>query len=91
MTENAGTVDLPEENCEAQAICKKVYTVANVLQVQVTDPSLYCFAAKTTSAAVDTLISLSVTEAKAKITINCEKMVIGSMLLKDLKQALSQI
>ena len=47
--------------------------------------------AKTASGRADTLITVKVTDSKAKVTVNCEKMVICSMLLKDLKTSLLKV
>ena len=91
MTENSATVDIPNKNNNAKAICNCVYEVANVLPVQASDENVYRFAGKTSSGGTDTLITVKVTESKAKVTVNCEKMVICSMLLKDLKTSLSKV
>ena len=88
MTENSTTVDLPNENNNAEAVCNCVYEVSNVLQVQTSEENVYRFAGKTASGGADTLITVKVTGSKAKVTVNCEKMVICSMLLKDLKTSL---
>ena len=85
MNENTGKCDLPT-GCD---VCGQVLQVANVLQVQSSADSVYCFASKTVSSGTDALISVKVADNKASITVNCEKMVIGSMLLKDVKRSLS--
>lgn len=45
---------------------------------------------KTMSEGVLVLVSVSVNEESANIVVNCEKMVIGTMLLKDLKSLLAK-
>lgn len=91
MTENTGTVVLPEENNTPQMICNKVYESANVLQVPSSTDNMYIFASKTCNSSTDVLITVNVTDSNAKITVNSEKMVIGSMLVKDLKASLQQV
>ena len=101
MNENSGTVELPPENTAPQAVCGRVYETANVLQVQSSTDGVFLFASKTCSSRMDALITVKVTEtkvtegkvteAKATVTVNSEKMVIGSMLVKDLKAALLRV
>ena len=90
MTENSATVDVPNENNNAKAICNCVYSAANVLQVQSSQENVYRFAGKTASGGTDTLITVKMNDSKAEVTVNCEKMVICSMLLKDLKTSLTK-
>ena len=90
MTENSGKVELPEDKINDKFICTCVYTVANVLQVASSDEKVYKFASKTLSEGVLALVSISVKENTANLVVNCEKMVIGTMLLKDLKRVLSK-
>ena len=90
MTENSGKVELPEDKNNDKFICTCVYTVANVLQVASSDEKVYKFASKTLSEGVLALVSISVKENTANLIVNCEKMVIGTMLLKDLKRVLSK-
>jgi AP-3 complex subunit beta len=84
MNENTGKVDVASD-CD---VCKKVYEVANVLQVSASN-NVYRFASRTVADATDTLVTVTLADSKATISVNCEKMVIGSMLLKDLKGSLS--
>ena len=60
-----------------------------MLQVPSTDPVTFNFAALTLASSTLVLVQVKVTEEKAKIKVNSEKMVIGTMLLKDLKRLLS--
>ena len=91
MNENTGSVNIPEDNNNAQDICNRVYEVANVVQVPSAEDSVYRFSSKTVSTGADTLVTLKVSNGKAQITVNCERMVIGSMLVKDLKTTLSKV
>lgn len=85
MNENSGTVKLPENKRDSASICKCVHTVANVIQIPSQNTQLYQFAAQTVASNTLTLITIKQTDDSAKLTVNCEKMVIGSMLFKDLK------
>ncbi|CAG2221316.1 AP3B [Mytilus edulis] len=74
-----------ENKRDSASICKCVHTVANVIQIPSQNTQLYQFAAKTVASNTLTLIIIKQTDDSAKLTVNCEKMVIGSMLFKDLK------
>lgn len=90
MNENSGTVTLPDGKQDSKSVCTCVLKVANVLQVPASDENVYQFAAKTLATETLTLISVKITDKSAKITVNCEKMVICAMLLKDVKNSLSE-
>lgn len=52
---------------------------------------VYRFAGKTVSSGSLVLVTVAMKDgAGAQLTVNCEKMVIGTMLVKDILQALSQ-
>lgn len=53
-------------------------------------PLLCRFAAQTISSRALVLVSLELKESTATLTINTEKSVMASVLLRDLKQALAQ-
>ena len=91
MTENSATVTASSDTPDPQTFCNCVYEMANVLQVPSTDENMYYFASKTYAAGVDALVTLKVKDDKITVTVNCEKMVIGSMLVKDLKAALAKV
>ena len=90
MNENSGTIKLPENKRDSANICKCVYTVANVIQIPSQNTEIYQFAGQTVASSTLTLLSIKTSEDTAKITVNCEKMVVGSMLFKDLKSILSK-
>ncbi|XP_067666923.1 AP-3 complex subunit beta-2-like isoform X2 [Haliotis asinina] len=90
MNENSGSTDLPEKNQSPKAICSCVHTAANVLQVPSSEENIYRFSAKTLGDGTLVLVSVKVKESKATVTVNCEKMVIGTMLLKDIKSTLGK-
>lgn len=87
MNENSGKVDLLP-GYDATKLGTHVLAVANVLLISA-DNNIYRFASKTVSSGADTLVSVRLVDNRAYLTVNCEKMVIGSMLLKDIKRSLS--
>ncbi len=90
MNENSASVDLTSESCNSGDICNCVYQVANVVQCHTAEENIYRFAGKTMSSGADALITVKLDGTKAKVIVNCEKMVICSMLLKDLKTSLTK-
>ncbi|CAG5115388.1 unnamed protein product [Candidula unifasciata] len=89
MNENRESCDIPENKRTPEGIYSSVLSVSNVLQVPSSDPDVFTFAAHTLASGTVVLISVRLAGKVAKITVNCEKMVIGTMLIKDLKRALS--
>lgn len=91
MNETSATITMATANCSSQAISKQVLSVANVGVVSSTQNNLHRFAGRTVSSGALVLVSLQLKESStALLTINTEKSVMGSMLLRDLKQALAQ-
>ncbi|KAL5004173.1 hypothetical protein ScPMuIL_017629 [Solemya velum] len=88
MNENSGTVSIPADKNNAQFLCTCVHAVANILQVPSTDETVQQFAAKTLATGTLLLVNLKVKDNKVNILVNCEKMVIGTMLLKDIKESI---
>ena len=88
MNEHSGSI---VTSSSAQAIGQAVNEVANVIQVASSSPDTYLYAAKTVMSETDTLVSIQLSPDKANVTVNCEKMVIGSMLLKNIKTAISKL
>uniref|UniRef100_A0A2C9JVD6 AP-3 complex subunit beta n=1 Tax=Biomphalaria glabrata TaxID=6526 RepID=A0A2C9JVD6_BIOGL len=89
MNENQESCDVPESKRTPHSICSAVMTVANLLQVPSSDPSIFNFAAHTLATSTLVLVSVNTGGKNVKVTVNCEKMVIGSMLLKDIKRSLT--
>ncbi|OWF47522.1 AP-3 complex subunit beta-2-like isoform X3 [Mizuhopecten yessoensis] len=90
MHENSGNVKLAPSKSDPKSICICVHTVANVLQVPSSNENLFIFAARTLATGTLTLISVRTKDETAKLTVNCEKMVIGTMLHKEIKNLLSK-
>ncbi|RUS71773.1 hypothetical protein EGW08_020467 [Elysia chlorotica] len=89
MNENRETVAITEAKTSPDGLCRCVRSVANLLQVPSSQPDVYFFAAQTLATSTLVLVSVKVQGKSSKVTVNCEKMVIGTMLLKDLKRALT--
>ena len=92
MNESSSSVDIPSSKCDKESIRRSVTEVANVSFISCTtgDDNLYRFAAKTVSQGVHVLVTVKVstTGGPSSVTVNCETMVVSSMLVKELKSAL---
>ncbi|TNN56968.1 AP-3 complex subunit beta-1 [Liparis tanakae] len=90
MNETSATVAMATANTSSQAISQRVLSAANVGEVSSGPHDLHRFAGRTVSSGALVLVSLELKEASAALlTINTEKSVMASMLLRDLKQALA--
>ncbi|XP_041075020.1 AP-3 complex subunit beta-2-like isoform X1 [Polyodon spathula] len=80
------------EKCQSDhAIVQRVTSTANLSRVPCGSDREYRFAAKTVTSGSLVLVTVVTKEGMAaQLTVNCEKMVIGTMLVKDILQALSQ-
>ncbi|XP_049459896.1 AP-3 complex subunit beta-1 isoform X3 [Epinephelus fuscoguttatus] len=91
MNETSATITMATANTSSQAINKQVLSVANVGVVSSSKNDFHRFAGRTVSSGALVLVSLELKESStALLTINTEKSVMASMLLRDLKQALAQ-
>ncbi|XP_044029004.1 AP-3 complex subunit beta-1 isoform X2 [Siniperca chuatsi] len=91
MNETSATITMATANTSSQAISKQVLSVANVGVVSSSQNDFHRFAGQTVSSGALVLVSLELKESStALLTINTEKSVMASMLLRDLKQALTQ-
>ena len=87
MNEMDAIVEIPPAHADDASVKKRVYQTANVLQVPSIDSGLLRFAGLTHSNKYVILLTI---EKGGKIIVNCEKMVMSSMLLKEIKTALTQ-
>ncbi|XP_066525178.1 AP-3 complex subunit beta-2 isoform X5 [Hoplias malabaricus] len=80
------------EKCQSDhAIIERVTATANLSRVPCGSDKEYRFAGKTVSSGSLVLVTVVRKEGGgAQLTVNCEKMVIGTMLVKDILQALTQ-
>uniref|UniRef100_A0A674CE33 AP-3 complex subunit beta n=1 Tax=Salmo trutta TaxID=8032 RepID=A0A674CE33_SALTR len=81
-----------EEKCQGEhAVVQRVTTAANLSRVPCGSDKECRFAGKTVTSGSLVLVSVVTKEdGAAQLTVNCEKMVIGTMLVKDILQALTQ-
>ncbi|KAM8828438.1 LOW QUALITY PROTEIN: AP-3 complex subunit beta-1 [Spinachia spinachia] len=90
MNETVATVTMATANASSQALKQRVLSVANVGVVSSGQDVSHRFAGRTVSSGALVLVSLELKESSgALLTINTEKSVMASMLLRDLKQALA--
>ncbi|XP_078684909.1 AP-3 complex subunit beta-1-like isoform X4 [Branchiostoma floridae x Branchiostoma belcheri] len=91
MNENSGKASIPSQHNNSKTITSRISELANVAPVSSSQDGLYRFAGKTVSGGTLLLVTVKVGEDNsASITVNCEKMAICSMLVKEVKQKLSQ-
>ena len=91
MNENSTTVSLPASCQQIETICGRVYEVANVLLVTSSEPDSLLFAARTAANGSDVLVAVKLNNDRALLKVNCDMIVIGQMLLKELKLVLTRI
>ncbi|XP_006812091.1 AP-3 complex subunit beta-2-like [Saccoglossus kowalevskii] len=94
MNENIGKVEIPAANNERKKIIECIADVANVQVVPLSDleEQVYRLAGRTASTGALCLVSVKSNDSgEGSITVNCEKMVIGNMLVKDIKNSLSKV
>uniref|UniRef100_H2Z3B2 AP-3 complex subunit beta n=1 Tax=Ciona savignyi TaxID=51511 RepID=H2Z3B2_CIOSA len=93
MNENKGKVNVPETI--QSSINKKVMEIVNVCIVPSTQSNIHrlvyvLYAGKTAHGGSVLLLSIDLSESgEAKLIVNCDKMVIGSMVFKQVKEALT--
>lgn len=85
MTEHSATIELKGS---PDQVIRKIFEVANVGQIQSSEASVFQFAGQTLSSKSLVLITVVVLQ-ELLVTVNCDKMVVGSILLNDIKNALS--
>lgn len=88
MHENTGRVNTTSSLKEIKAAILKA---ANMGVVQSLDENRLKFIACTFSSKVPVLCMVKVSEGSAYVTSNCEKMVIGSMLVKLVKETITSL
>lgn len=91
MNETTATITMATANTSSLAVNSEILSVANVGVVSSSQSDTHRFAGKAVSSGALVLVSLSLQQSPtALLTINTEKSVMASMLLRDLKQALAQ-
>ncbi|XP_021120535.1 AP-3 complex subunit beta-2 isoform X7 [Heterocephalus glaber] len=91
MNEITEKLILPDTCWSDHIVVKKVTATANVGRVPCGTSDEYRFAGRTLTSGSLVLLTLDTQPAgTAQVTVNSEKMVIGTMLVKDVIQALTQ-
>ncbi|XP_049708466.1 AP-3 complex subunit beta-2 isoform X2 [Elephas maximus indicus] len=91
MNEITEKLTLPDTCRNDHIVVQKVTTTANLGRVPCGTSDEYRFAGKTLTSGSLVLLTLDARPAgAAQLTVNSEKMVIGTMLVKDVVQALTQ-
>lgn len=86
MTEHTGNIPI---NIDAGALKKRIFEIANVGTVASAETNVLLFAGHTMNSRSLVLITVKLpNENEVEITVNCEKMVIGSILLNEIKSIL---
>lgn len=89
MNESSATITMTPENVSSQSVNRKVVSVVNLGVIPSSQEIIHRFAGKTVSSGCMVLVSVALNDPDAVITINTEKTVIGSMLLRQFKTALT--
>jgi len=87
MNETAATLDV--EGAGISQLQSIITKVANLGQVPSSEEHTLLYAAHTLSTKCDVLLKVKHTDSNVTLSVNSEKIVIGSMLVKDLKTALT--
>ena len=88
MNETTVTFEVPSANADMETLKKKIYETCNVLQVPSIDDGYLKFAGQTLSSSSLLLLLVQLSSTTVTLSVNCEKIVIGNMLAKDLQVAL---
>ncbi|XP_073680437.1 AP-3 complex subunit beta-1 isoform X2 [Garra rufa] len=89
MNESSATITMTPENVSSQSVSRKVVSVANLGVIPSGQDNIHRFAGKTVSSDSLVLVSVVLKDPDAVITVNTEKTVMGSMLLRQFKTALT--
>ncbi|XP_052393222.1 AP-3 complex subunit beta-1 [Carassius gibelio] len=89
MNESSATITMTPENLSSQSVNRKVVSVANIGVIPSSQENIYRFAGKTVSSGSLVLVSVALKDPDTVITINTEKTVMSSMLLRQFKTALT--
>lgn len=96
MNESSLNVDVPYENCDERNLVARVRECSNVAVLPHTVSSAdttYRFSGSAVSSGVPVLIAIVVKKdgEACKVTVNCEKMTINSILAKELAAAIKKV
>ena len=90
MNETSDKVGCHSSASDVEHIKSTILQRANLCFIDSSNTTNLHFAALTLSSQVPVLLTIKLMDGGVKITVNCEKIVIGSMLVKDIKEALGK-
>ncbi len=91
MNEASSSAELPSAASDEATVRRRVFEAANVIQVPSTEEgegAVLKFSGQTLASKALVLVRIRLEGTTAKLDINCEKIVVGSMLAKELKSKL---
>ncbi|KAG4069762.1 hypothetical protein HA402_003203 [Bradysia odoriphaga] len=88
MNEHSASIPLNTTTSDVRLLQQRIYECANVASVPSSLEKTLHFAGQTLSSQSLVLVTVEIGDEKATVMINCEKMVVGSMLLNEIKAAL---
>lgn len=94
MNESSLTADIPAENCDERVLVSKVLGCASVAVLPGnTSSNYYRFSGSAISSGVPVLLTVDLKQdgKGSKVTVNCEKMTIHSILSKELVAAVKKV
>ncbi|KAE8737513.1 hypothetical protein FOCC_FOCC017028 [Frankliniella occidentalis] len=90
MNEHSVELKPSTTSADPRVITQRVYEAANVSSIPSSDSKILRFAAQTLASQSLVLITVKVSDQMLNLCVNCEKMVIGSMLCNEIKSVLRQ-
>lgn len=96
MNESSLVVDIPSENCNEKSLVGRVLECSSVavLPSTLSSPStIFRFSGSAVSSGVPVLVAIDMKEdgKASKVTVNCEKMTINSILAKELAASIKKV
>lgn len=96
MNESSLVVDVPHENCNEKSLVARVLQCSRlaVLPSKVcTSSTIYRFSGCALSSGFSVLVAIGMKEdgKASKVTVNCEKMTINSILAKELAASIKKV
>lgn len=88
MNEHSASIPLNTTITDVRLLQQRIYEYVNVASVPSSVENTRHFAGQTLSSQSLVLVTIEIGDEKATVMINCEKMVVGSMLLNEIKAAL---
>lgn len=87
MTEHTASIPLTSGNGDVGCLQQRIYETANVKSILSGEENVLNFAGQTMSSKSLVLITVLINDVQATVTVNCDKIVVGSMLLNEIKVA----